>query len=63
MDIEDKGDEDVNMWKVKGIKEVEDIEGEVSGEVVELREWMSDYDVSKGICVVEGMLGSAIKGK
>lgn len=63
MDIQDKPDEDVNISKLKAIKEVQDIQPELTPELVQLSEWMSHYHVTKRISVLEAMLPSAIKAK
>ncbi|MCM3282492.1 primosomal protein N' [Staphylococcus capitis] len=63
MDIQDEPDEDVNISKLKAIKEVQDIQPELTTELVQLSEWMSHYHVTKRISVLEAMLPSAIKAK
>ncbi|WP_186302068.1 primosomal protein N' family DNA-binding protein, partial [Staphylococcus warneri] len=43
MSIESEGDEGIDMSKVKEIKEIEDIKGELRRELIEVSEWVSEY--------------------
>ena len=63
MDIQQQPSEDVNIDKLKAIKEIRDIRPELTPELIQLSEWLSHYHISKRISVLEAMLPSAIKAK
>ena len=63
MDIQNEPDQGVEISKLKEIKEVQDIQPELTAELIKLSEWMSHYHVTKRISVLEAMLPSAIKAK
>ena len=63
MNIETEPSDDINLEKLKEIKEVQDIKPELTSELIQLSEWISHYHVSKSISVLEVMLPSAIKAK
>lgn len=63
MDIQNEPDQGVEITKLKEIKEVQDIQPELTAELIKLSEWMSHYHVTKRISVLEAMLPSAIKAK
>ena len=63
MDIQQQPSEDVNIDKLKPIKEIRDIRPELTPELIQLSEWLSHYHISKRISVLEAMLPSAIKAK
>ena len=63
MDIQSHPDQDIDETKLKEIKEVQDIQPELTSELIQLSAWMSNYHVTKRISVLEAMLPSAIKAK
>ncbi|MDT0736875.1 primosomal protein N' [Staphylococcus haemolyticus] len=63
MNIETEPSDDINLEKLKEIKEVQDIKPELTSELIQLSKWISHYHVSKSISVLEVMLPSAIKAK
>ena len=63
MNIQQKPDGNMDISKLKEIKEVRDIKPELTSELIQLSEWMSHYHVMKRISVLEAMLPSAIKAK
>ena len=63
MDIQSHPDQDIDETNLKEIKEVQDIQPELTSELIQLSAWMSNYHVTKRISVLEAMLPSAIKAK
>ena len=63
MNIQQEPDGNMDISKLKEIKEVRDIKPELTSELIQLSEWMSHYHVMKRISVLEAMLPSAIKAK
>ncbi|MDU0995723.1 MAG: primosomal protein N' [Staphylococcus lugdunensis] len=63
MDIQSHPDQDIDETKLKEIKEVQDIQPELTSELIQLSAWMSNYHVTKRISVLEAMLPSARKAK
>ncbi|GGG86605.1 primosomal protein N' [Staphylococcus pragensis] len=63
MDIQSQPSDDIDIQKLKEIKEVQDIRPELTPELIQLSEWLSYSHVSKSISVLEAMLPSAIKAK
>ncbi|RIL73055.1 primosomal protein N' [Staphylococcus devriesei] len=63
MNIEEHPSDDINLEKLKAIKEVQDIRPELTTELIQLSEWLSHTHVSKSISVLEAMLPSALKAK
>ena len=63
MDITNDPPQDIELEKLKEIKEVQDIKPELTPELIELSEWMSTTHVIKRISMLEVMLPSAIKAK
>ena len=63
MNIQEAHDVNVEISKLKAIKEVQDIQPELTPELIKLSEWMSHFHVTKCISVLEAMLPRAIKVK
>lgn len=63
VDIQPEVDDNIDQAKLKSIQEVQDIKPELTRELIELSEWMSDTHVIKRISMLEVMLPSAIKAK
>lgn len=63
MNIEEHPSDNINLEKLKAIKEVQDIRPELTTELIQLSEWLSHIHVSKSISVLEAMLPSALKAK
>ena len=61
MDIQQQPSEDVNIDKLKAIKEIRDIRPELTPELIQLSEWLSHYHISKRISVLEAMLQARLK--
>lgn len=54
---------DIDMSKVKSIIRVKDFKPELTSELIELSEWMSNFHLLKRISALEIMLPSAVKAK
>ncbi|MDG5480742.1 primosomal protein N' [Staphylococcus xylosus] len=63
MQITDKPDDNIDIAKLKEIKEIQDIKPELTEELIQLTEWYNNYFVTKRISMLEVMLPSAIKAK
>ena len=63
MEIAEKADSELDLEKLKEIKEIQDIKPELTPELVDLSEWYGKYHVTKRISILEAMLPSAIKAK
>lgn len=63
MEVTDEPDPELDVSKLKEIKEIQDIKPELTKELVELSEWYGKYHVTKRISILEAMLPSAIKAK
>ncbi|UTB80931.1 primosomal protein N' [Staphylococcus carnosus] len=63
MEIVDEADPELDLNKLKEIKEIQDIKPELTPELVKLSEWYGKYHVTKRISILEAMLPSAIKAK
>lgn len=63
MEIVDEPDPELDLNKLKEIKEIQDIKPELTPELVKLSEWYGKYHVTKRISILEAMLPSAIKAK
>ncbi|MCG7338687.1 primosomal protein N' [Staphylococcus sp. ACRSN] len=63
MAITDQPDSEINVSKLKEIKEIQDIKPELTQELIELTDWFNNYFVTKRISMLEVMLPSAIKAK
>ncbi|MGW7977466.1 primosomal protein N' [Staphylococcus xylosus] len=63
MQVTDKPDGNIDIAKLKEIKEIQDIKPELTEELIQLTEWYNNYFVTKRISMLEVMLPSAIKAK
>ncbi|PTL17426.1 primosomal protein N' [Staphylococcus gallinarum] len=63
MAITEQPDNDIDISKLKEIKEIQDITPELTPELIELTDWFNTYFVTKRISMLEVMLPSAIKAK
>lgn len=63
MQVTDKPDDNIDIAKLKEIKEIQDIKPELTEELIQLTEWYNNYFVTKRISMLEVMLPSAIKAK
>ncbi|MGW7867239.1 primosomal protein N' [Staphylococcus xylosus] len=63
MQVMDKPDGNIDIAKLKEIKEIQDIKPELTEELIQLTEWYNNYFVTKRISMLEVMLPSAIKAK
>lgn len=63
MEIAEEADPELDLEKLKEIKEIQDIKPELTPELVDLSEWYGKYHVTKRISILEAMLPSAIKAK
>ncbi|AYU55014.1 primosomal protein N' [Staphylococcus debuckii] len=63
MEIAEEADPELDLAKLKEIKEIQDIKPELTPELVDLSEWYGKYHVTKRISILEAMLPSAIKAK
>lgn len=63
MSIEDDAEAQMDITKLKEIKEIQDIKPELTPELIKLSEWYSRYFVTKRISILEVMLPSALKAK
>lgn len=63
MKVTDKPDGNIDIAKLKEIKEIQDIKPELTEELIQLTEWYNNYFVTKRISMLEVMLPSAIKAK
>lgn len=63
MDITKQPDTDMDISKLKAIKEIQDIKPELTKELIQLTDWYHTYFVTKRISMLEVMLPSAIKAK
>ncbi|WP_342610301.1 primosomal protein N' [Staphylococcus hsinchuensis] len=63
MSLTDQPDSDMDISKLKKIKEIQDIQPELTQELIQLTEWYNQYFVTKRISMLEAMLPSAIKAK
>ncbi|GEP84168.1 putative primosomal replication factor Y [Staphylococcus piscifermentans] len=63
MEIAEEADPELDLEKLKEIKEIQDIKPELTPELVDLSEWYGKYHVTKRISILEVMLPSAIKAK
>src|SRR5699024_6358115 len=63
MEITDHPDTNIDVAKLKEIKEIQDIKPELTEELIKLTDWYNNYFVTKRISMLEVMLPSAIKAK
>ncbi|MDW4520424.1 primosomal protein N' [Staphylococcus saprophyticus] len=63
MKITDQPDSNIDIKKLKEIKEIQDIKPELTEELIQFTEWYNNYFVTKRISMLEVMLPSAIKAK
>ena len=63
MKITDQPDSNIDINKLKEIKEIQDIKPELTEELIQFTEWYNNYFVTKRISMLEVMLPSAIKAK
>ncbi|MBF2779111.1 primosomal protein N' [Staphylococcus saprophyticus] len=63
MKITDQPDSNIDIKKLKEIKEIQDIKPELTEELIQFTEWYNNYFVIKRISMLEVMLPSAIKAK
>ena len=63
MKIADQPDSNIDIKKLKEIKEIQDIKPELTEELIQFTEWYNNYFVTKRISMLEVMLPSAIKAK
>lgn len=63
MQVTDKPDDNIDIAKLKEIKEIQDIKPELTEELIQLTEWYNNYFVTKRISMLEVMLPCAIKAK
>ena len=63
MKITDQPDSNIDINKLKEIKEIQDIKRELTEELIQFTEWYNNYFVTKRISMLEVMLPSAIKAK
>lgn len=63
MKITDQPDSNIDINKLKEIKEIQDIKTELTEELIQFTEWYNNYFVTKRISMLEVMLPSAIKAK
>lgn len=63
MKITDQPDSNIDIKKLKEIKEIQDIKPELTEELIQFTEWYNNYFVTKRISMLEVMLPSAIKTK
>ncbi|RIP33575.1 primosomal protein N' [Staphylococcus gallinarum] len=63
MAITEQPDSNLDISKLKEIKEIQDITAELTPELIELTDWFNKYFVTKRISMLEVMLPSAIKAK
>ena len=61
--ITDQPDSNIDIKKLKEIKEIQDIKPELTEELIQFTEWYNNYFVTKRISMLEVMLPSAIKAK
>lgn len=63
MQVIEEPDGNIDIAKLKEIKEIQDIKPELTEELIQLTEWYNNYFVTKRISMLEVMLPSAIKAK
>ncbi|MDG0843308.1 primosomal protein N' [Staphylococcus equorum] len=63
MEITEQPDANIDIAKLKEIKEIQDIKPELTEELIKLTDWYNNYFVTKRISMLEVMLPSAIKAK
>lgn len=63
MQVTEQPDGNIDIAKLKEIKEIQDIKPELTEELIQLTEWYNNYFVTKRISMLEVMLPSAIKAK
>ncbi|MDW4402612.1 primosomal protein N' [Staphylococcus saprophyticus] len=63
MKITNQPDSNIDIKKLKEIKEIQDIKPELTEELIQFTEWYNNYFVTKRISMLEVMLPSAIKAK
>lgn len=63
MQVTEQPDGNIDIAKLKEIKEIQDIKPELTQELIQLTEWYNNYFVTKRISMLEVMLPSAIKAK
>lgn len=63
MKITHQPEANIDIKKLKEIKEIQDIKPELTEELIQLTEWYNNYFVTKRISMLEVMLPSAIKAK
>lgn len=63
MQVTEQPDGNIDIAKLKEIKEIQDIKPELTEELIQLTEWYNNYFVTKRISMLEIMLPSAIKAK
>ncbi|KRG09947.1 primosomal protein N' [Staphylococcus sp. NAM3COL9] len=63
MEITEQPDANIDITKLKEIKEIQDIKPELTEELIKLTDWYNNYFVTKRISMLEVMLPSAIKAK
>lgn len=63
MKVTDQPDSNIDIKKLKEIKEIQDIKPELTEELIQFTEWYNNYFVTKRISMLEVMLPSAIKAK
>lgn len=63
MALTDQPDENLDVSKLKELKEIQDIRPELTPELIQLSEWYGKYFVTKRISMLEVMLPAALKAK
>ncbi|MEB7752922.1 primosomal protein N' [Staphylococcus pseudoxylosus] len=63
MQVIEEPNGNIDIAKLKEIKEIQDIKPELTEELIQLTEWYNNYFVTKRISMLEVMLPSAIKAK
>lgn len=63
MALTDQPDENLDLSKLKELKEIQDIRPELTPELIQLSEWYGKYFVTKRISMLEVMLPAALKAK
>ena len=63
MALTDRPDENLDVSKLKELKEIQDIRPELTPELIQLSEWYGKYFVTKRISMLEVMLPAALKAK
>ncbi|MCI2802410.1 primosomal protein N' [Staphylococcus pettenkoferi] len=63
MALTDHPDENLDLSKLKELKEIQDIRPELTPELIQLSEWYGKYFVTKRISMLEVMLPAALKAK